>query len=245
MRITTWTARCLRALRLGALAPLLIWAPAHATLYRIDFTAVIDAAWYTNDPSVDGHCAYSAGGSTYDRNNCEWSSLVGQLAYGGWYFDSVLPHDLRGDYSVVIPFLGTKSIPPAGGDTVYTMTDTVWRAGADCGGCATDIFSQVEISPGGPIDGGFVPDLSIATSSFVFSVGASASATDPGFCPLNDTSLQFPGFPVMYGTCKGQGHVTSIAVSLVPEPDSLVLAGAGLLGLALRSRRRGVRRSEA
>ncbi len=239
-----YAIKCLATNILSALAALLVFSSAQASpVYRVDFTAVIDAAWYTNDPAVDANCS-----QTNQANNCVWTEVVGTTAVGYWIFGAT--PDWDGTFGKYQLFKYDVVIAAAFGGSWYegtqcectepwvTATESRWNAGL-----ATDRFnsnrsSVVDIHPGARV--GDVPDLTSAESQFFFSAGAVPSnAAGPFVCPFNDTSVQYPGLPTLYGKCSGQGHISSITVSLVHEPATLALTGIALLGAASSRRRRG------
>lgn len=240
------TNQLAKAVAVGVLAALLTSVPAQASIYRVNFTALIDAAWYTNDATIDSNCTPGTSG---ESNNCDWTVMVGQVAFGHWIFGSENAESLNGiagqpmGFDVVIPALrngsfllppGTQENQPSSG----SMNAGIWRAfsSADNGSAGTRRDISVVINPGAAL--GDVPNLSTASSTFTFDVRSSLSANYPGYCPLNDTSIQFPGFPSAYGSCGGKGHLTAISVSKVDEPATMALAAAALLGILAARRRK-------
>jgi len=239
--------RRLAALFTGALVALLMSSTAHAfAIYRVDFTAVIDSGDYLDDDVIapGSDCPVSDLFSSY----CNWTDIVGTTAYGHWFFNAEEYGDPFADtccgYDVVIPALYSGSFYPlglAGGQQLIKMSEAYgWSATRSVDDFGNRRISGVTIASGAPL--GEVPDLATTSSIFEFSIQGGFFTTEE-----QDRALLCPGFMgdieggSIYGSCRGQGHLTSISVrqvGLVDEPATLALVGATVLGLGVTRMRR-------
>jgi hypothetical protein len=76
--------------------------------------------------------------------------------------------------------------------------------------------------------------------SFDLTANAQLGCTDTAFCHWDQASLAFAGVgkSIVFGSNGGFVGYDNVTIAPVPEPSSLILSGAGLLGLMVSRRRK-------
>jgi len=161
-------------------------------------------------------------------------SLVNPYSAENWYVDGMDYNYLKpgsGSYPTVAGGDGTNHFAGGGANyDKYPNIDSVW--GFWCTNLTTDTMAPGVVRFGslvGTLDGG----LDWFYIGYGTTIGAGTGIPIP-----DGATLSLAVFDASYGTNTGAFQVQVTDAAGVPEPSAILLAGAGLLGMALLRRRR-------